>query len=84
VKYEGRTFDCGSKLGFLLSNLAYALDRPDLGKTFASKSGLVSVRESREGADSMAVRDTKVGFVAAKTETIPGLIESYPRPPSAV
>ena len=31
LKYEGRTFDCGSKLGFLLANVAYGLDRPDIG-----------------------------------------------------
>jgi UTP--glucose-1-phosphate uridylyltransferase len=37
VKYEGRTFDCGSKQGFLLANVAYALDRPDLGKAFAAE-----------------------------------------------
>ena len=30
VKYEGRAFDCGSKLGFLAANIAYALARPDL------------------------------------------------------
>jgi UTP--glucose-1-phosphate uridylyltransferase len=30
VKYEGRTFDCGSKVGFLAANIAYALSRPDL------------------------------------------------------
>jgi UTP--glucose-1-phosphate uridylyltransferase len=30
LKYEGRTFDCGSKLGFLLANVAYALERPEL------------------------------------------------------
>jgi UTP--glucose-1-phosphate uridylyltransferase len=37
LKYEGRTFDCGSKLGFLLANVAYALQRPDLGKAFAAE-----------------------------------------------
>jgi UTP--glucose-1-phosphate uridylyltransferase len=37
VKYEGRTFDCGSKLGFLLANVAYALDRKDLGPAFAAE-----------------------------------------------
>jgi UTP--glucose-1-phosphate uridylyltransferase len=37
VKYDGRTFDCGSKLGFLLANVAYALDRADLGKAFAAE-----------------------------------------------
>jgi UTP--glucose-1-phosphate uridylyltransferase len=30
LKYEGRTFDCGSKAGFLAANIAYALDRSDL------------------------------------------------------
>jgi UTP--glucose-1-phosphate uridylyltransferase len=29
-RFEGRTFDCGSKLGFLSANVAYGLDRPDL------------------------------------------------------
>jgi UTP--glucose-1-phosphate uridylyltransferase len=37
LKYEGRTFDCGSKLGFLLANVAYALDHPDLGDPFAAE-----------------------------------------------
>ena len=30
LRYEGRTFDCGSKVGFLTANVAYALARPDL------------------------------------------------------
>jgi UTP--glucose-1-phosphate uridylyltransferase len=30
LRYEGRAFDCGSKLGFLAANIAYALARPDL------------------------------------------------------
>jgi UTP--glucose-1-phosphate uridylyltransferase len=30
LKYQGRTFDCGSKVGFLTANVAYALARPDL------------------------------------------------------
>ena len=31
-RFEGRRFDCGSKAGFQMANLAYALDRPDLKK----------------------------------------------------
>jgi UTP--glucose-1-phosphate uridylyltransferase len=31
VRFDGAIYDCGSKLGFLLANVAYALDRPDLG-----------------------------------------------------
>ena len=30
MRYEGRTYDTGSKLGFLTANVAYALERPDL------------------------------------------------------
>ena len=30
VECEGRTFDCGSKAGFLAANIAYALERPEL------------------------------------------------------
>jgi UTP--glucose-1-phosphate uridylyltransferase len=31
VRFDGEIYDCGAKLGFLLANLAYALDRDDLG-----------------------------------------------------
>ncbi len=30
VKFDGRSYDCGSKLGFLTANVAYALKRKDL------------------------------------------------------
>ena len=30
LQFEGRSFDCGSKIGFLTANVAYALARPDL------------------------------------------------------
>jgi len=31
VRFDGEIYDCGSKLGFLLANVAYALERKDLG-----------------------------------------------------
>jgi UTP--glucose-1-phosphate uridylyltransferase len=31
LEFEGRSFDCGSKVGFLTANIAYALARDDLG-----------------------------------------------------
>lgn len=34
VKYEGQSFDCGSKVGFLAANVAYALDRDDIADDF--------------------------------------------------
>ncbi len=36
-QFEGRTFDCGSKLGFLAANVAYALDRPDIAPAFRAE-----------------------------------------------
>lgn len=32
--YEGTTYDCGDKLGFLAANVAYGLERNDLGPGF--------------------------------------------------
>jgi UTP--glucose-1-phosphate uridylyltransferase len=34
IRYEGTTYDCGDKLGFLMANVVYGLDRPDLGPAF--------------------------------------------------
>lgn len=34
VTFDGAIYDCGSKLGFLMANVAYALDRPDIADTF--------------------------------------------------
>ncbi|MGE3066279.1 MAG: UTP--glucose-1-phosphate uridylyltransferase GalU [Hyphomicrobiaceae bacterium] len=31
VRFDGTIYDCGSKIGFLAANVAYALERPDLG-----------------------------------------------------
>lgn len=30
VRFDGKTYDCGSKLGFLAANLAFGLGRPDI------------------------------------------------------
>ena len=37
LRYEGRAFDCGSKIGFLAANIAYALARPDLAKSVSAE-----------------------------------------------
>jgi UTP--glucose-1-phosphate uridylyltransferase len=34
LAYQGTTYDCGDKLGFLAANIAYALERKDLGAGF--------------------------------------------------
>lgn len=37
VKYDGRSFDCGSKVGFLTANVVFALDRPDISNEFMTE-----------------------------------------------
>ena len=37
LKFEGSSFDCGSKIGFLTANLAYGLDRPDIAPELRSE-----------------------------------------------
>jgi UTP--glucose-1-phosphate uridylyltransferase len=34
LEFEGTTYDCGHKLGFLLANVAYGLDRDDIAAPF--------------------------------------------------
>jgi UTP--glucose-1-phosphate uridylyltransferase len=34
MKYQGRTYDTGSKIGFLMANVAYALEREELSAEF--------------------------------------------------
>jgi UTP--glucose-1-phosphate uridylyltransferase len=37
LKFEGRSFDCGSKIGFLAANVSYALARPDIAPDFRAE-----------------------------------------------
>ena len=37
VRFDGKIYDCGSKIGFLLANVAYALARDDLGPSFKAE-----------------------------------------------
>ncbi|MGE8941100.1 UTP--glucose-1-phosphate uridylyltransferase GalU [Leptospira interrogans] len=37
VRFDGQIYDCGSKIGFLLANFAYALERKDLGPTLKTE-----------------------------------------------
>lgn len=39
VRFDGTIYDCGSKIGFLAANLAYALDRPDLADAMRTEIG---------------------------------------------
>ena len=56
VKFKGKTYDCGDKLGFLAANVAFALERDDLAPAFrsvlqeviSSHNGFVSWNASQE------------------------------------
>ncbi len=37
LKFEGRSFDCGSKVGFLAANVSYALARADIAPGFRAE-----------------------------------------------
>ncbi|MBN9316184.1 MAG: UTP--glucose-1-phosphate uridylyltransferase GalU [Devosia sp.] len=52
VKYDGRVFDCGSKLGFLTANVVFALDRPDLGPDFRKALGQLGLLDGAEARNS--------------------------------
>jgi UTP--glucose-1-phosphate uridylyltransferase len=34
LKFRGTTYDCGDKIGFLMANVAYGLEREELGEAF--------------------------------------------------
>jgi UTP--glucose-1-phosphate uridylyltransferase len=38
LKFEGESYDCGSKIGFLAANMAYALARPDIAPAFREEA----------------------------------------------
>jgi UTP--glucose-1-phosphate uridylyltransferase len=37
LQFEGRSFDCGSKIGFLAANVSYALERSDIAPGFRAE-----------------------------------------------
>ncbi len=41
LRFDGTIYDCGNKLGFLMANVAYALDRKDIGP--ALRAGLAKL-----------------------------------------
>jgi UTP--glucose-1-phosphate uridylyltransferase len=49
VKYIGRSFDCGSKIGFLTANVVFALDRPDIADAFMAEIKELAQRKPQVG-----------------------------------
>jgi UTP--glucose-1-phosphate uridylyltransferase len=53
--YKGRTFDCGSKRGFIEANVAFSMLRADMGNDiYQSVKQLVAEHETRIGAAERA------------------------------
>ena len=45
LKFEGETYDCGDKLGFLLANVAHGLAREDIGPAFREALAKLILRD---------------------------------------
>ena len=62
VKYQGKVFDCGSKIGFLSANIAFALERPDIAEDFrAAIEQLGLATSAPASAVSMLERELALG-----------------------
>lgn len=42
VRFDGKIYDCGSKIGFLMANVAYGLERPELAQELRTEIGKLS------------------------------------------
>jgi hypothetical protein len=59
LKFAGRSFDCGSKVGFLAANVAYALARDDVGPAMRSTLGEFFELASSQTAKSESAANAK-------------------------
>ena len=81
LKFDGRSFDCGSKIGFLAANVSYALAREDIAPGFP--------RRDQENprlalpAQTEQNRCRSVG-VARLRSGLPILPQFRPQPPLAI
>jgi UTP--glucose-1-phosphate uridylyltransferase len=67
IQFEGRSFDCGSKVGFLSANVAYALARPDLAPAFRQvlREMLRSTSAQQEPDSTAPLSQTKTSHADA-------------------
>ena len=79
LKFNGTTYDCGDKIGFLAANVAFALEREDLGPAFrlalqdiiAKHNGFLSWNANSELA--AILHDIKSGYLAKDEPELPAL-----------
>jgi UTP--glucose-1-phosphate uridylyltransferase len=60
LKFEGETYDCGDKLGFLLANVAHGLAREDIGSAFREALAKLILRDQLSVLRKDAMPDVPV------------------------
>ncbi len=62
VKYQGKTYDCGDKIGFLLANIAFGLVHEVIGKDFlaALPSLLASYLRHSSDINALSINQTSI------------------------
>ncbi len=81
VKFKGKTYDCGDKLGFLAANVAFALEREDLAPAFrsvlqdviSSHNGFVSWNASQELSSILRDLKAEISTAAPVEEELPDI-----------
>ena len=69
LKFEGSSFDCGSKIGFLAANVAYALARADIGDQVRVELARIVIEQAADGPAQL----TALTMRAVRGTTNPGL-----------
>ena len=67
LEFEGRSFDCGSKVGFLAANVAYALARADTRSCHARRARTAPCPSLACLTPPLSIRNVEAGFKPAPT-----------------
>jgi len=68
-RFEGKRYDCGSKLGYLQATVEYALGHPALGREFRRYLQGLDIAAAAQAAAAARAADAKAGAGAGKRRT---------------
>jgi len=68
-RFEGKRYDCGSKLGYLQATVEYALGHPALGREFRRYLQGLDIAAAAQAAAAAHAPDAKAGAGAGKRRT---------------
>ena len=68
-RFEGKRYDCGSKLGYLQATVEYALGHPALGREFRRYLPGLDIAAAAHAAAAARAADAKAGAGAGKRRT---------------